>query len=311
MTVRASVTATIPTGAMATATLYEDTDGDGTAENTETLVLKDGTNDYQFPSAVGDTANDYWLEFDLITEDNSVTPDIDTVTVDPNPGTGDSDLTATATLNGQLARATIYEDTDGDGTAENQITTALPDGTNTFTVFNLSGDNTNDHWVDVDILTFDTSQTATVDELSLTLTAGNVDTGSLTTATGTALSPEVTRTVTEAAGTLGTTATALTAAGTSEITASSTVTAATATVLSASEAVEDVISGTVSLSGSGVQGARVFVIDTDTDTIEATATTDTYGDYSVTVPAEAPYHVAVQYDDGSQKYNALSKPYIN
>ena len=70
------------------------------------------------------------------------------------------------------------------------------------------------------------------------------------------------------------------------------------------------ISGAVTLSGAGVSGARVYVIDTDAGEVAETATTDANGDYSVSVSSGPVYHVAVQYDDGSTQYNALSKPFV-
>jgi len=70
------------------------------------------------------------------------------------------------------------------------------------------------------------------------------------------------------------------------------------------------IAGTVTLSGSGVSGARVFVVDADANELEVETATDANGEYSVTVPNGTTYHVTVQYDDGSTLYNALSKPFI-
>jgi len=71
------------------------------------------------------------------------------------------------------------------------------------------------------------------------------------------------------------------------------------------------ITGQVTLNGIGVGGAVIYVIDTETDSIVGTETTDGNGEYLLTVPSEPLYHVTVQYDDGSEKYNALSKPYVD
>jgi hypothetical protein len=86
--------------------------------------------------------------------------------------------------------------------------------------------------------------------------------------------------------------------------------ASVASVESAETTPLDTISGVVTISGTGVQGAKIYVINQENDSIEATATTDSNGNYSVTVPALPLYHVTVQYDDGSEKYNAPSKPYV-
>ena len=70
------------------------------------------------------------------------------------------------------------------------------------------------------------------------------------------------------------------------------------------------ISGQITLSGTGIDGAVVFLIDDTNDVLYSTATTDFSGNYSFDVSDSYTYHVAVQYDDGSTKYNAKSYPYI-
>jgi hypothetical protein len=71
------------------------------------------------------------------------------------------------------------------------------------------------------------------------------------------------------------------------------------------------VSGTVILGGSGVQGAILTVINDSDGTVEATTTTDSNGDYSVSVPQNEVYHVLVEYDDGQGNlYNETSKPFI-
>ena len=70
------------------------------------------------------------------------------------------------------------------------------------------------------------------------------------------------------------------------------------------------ISGQVTLSGSGVEGVKVFLVNDTTGELKATITTDTDGNYSFDAFSGDTYHVAVQYDDGTDKYNAKSKPYL-
>lgn len=70
------------------------------------------------------------------------------------------------------------------------------------------------------------------------------------------------------------------------------------------------IKGQVTLSGTGVENAKVFLINDTDGTVEATTTTDSDGNYSFYEQTGKTYHIAVQYDDGSQKYNAKSKPYL-
>lgn len=74
------------------------------------------------------------------------------------------------------------------------------------------------------------------------------------------------------------------------------------------------ISGKVTLNGNPVQGAKIIIVNMTQEVLEAVRQTDSNGDYSAKVPGgseNAPYHVAVQYEDGSEdKYNDDSKPYI-
>lgn len=54
--------ATIPTNTSLTVTVNEDTDGDGAAENTETLSIGGGTNQYTLSNIQSVADNDHWLE---------------------------------------------------------------------------------------------------------------------------------------------------------------------------------------------------------------------------------------------------------
>lgn len=66
------------------------------------------------------------------------------------------------------------------------------------------------------------------------------------------------------------------------------------------------VSGNVTLSGSPVSGVEV-VARNQTTGDEFTDTTDGSGDYSIPVPNTTDlYHVTVEYNDGSDDYNALS-----
>lgn len=72
------------------ATVYEDTSGDGTADNQEQVTLSDGTNTVSLPSLTGGSSNTYWIQFDL-SGDGSSTPTVDAATVDVTAQTGDPD----------------------------------------------------------------------------------------------------------------------------------------------------------------------------------------------------------------------------
>lgn len=90
-------------------------------------------------------------------------------------GTSSVEATATVTLNGQSVDATVYEDTTGDGNADNQETVALSDGTNTYTLSNLSGGSGNDYWVTFDMDTSAETSSPVVSSFSVNTGAGGQD----------------------------------------------------------------------------------------------------------------------------------------
>ena len=70
--------------------------------------------------------------------------------------------------------------------------------------------------------------------------------------------------------------------------------------------------GEVVLDGSAVEGARILAVETTSDTVVDTTKTDANGQYAtrqLTLDDNI-YHVIVQYDDGTDRYNAPSKPYL-
>jgi len=62
-------------GASVEVTVHEDSNNDGAAENTDTQNIGDGTNTYTLAGFDGGSGNEYWLTFDLST-DNGETPTI-------------------------------------------------------------------------------------------------------------------------------------------------------------------------------------------------------------------------------------------
>ena len=74
------------------------------------------------------------------------------------------------------------------------------------------------------------------------------------------------------------------------------------------------VSGQVTLSGSPQQNAIVSLIDSVNKQFVGQKITDASGNYSFdsTYPINGSqyYHVIVEYDSGTQKYNASSLPYI-
>lgn len=70
------------------------------------------------------------------------------------------------------------------------------------------------------------------------------------------------------------------------------------------------ISGTVTNAGTPIQGATVYVVDSTNGDLEGSATTDSNGDYSLTVGTGLVIDVVVQYDDGSDTFNTEANTYI-
>jgi hypothetical protein len=72
------------------------------------------------------------------------------------------------------------------------------------------------------------------------------------------------------------------------------------------------ISGKVEdASGNAIQGATVYIVRQSDDSIVATETTDSAGEYQVVGLSDTDtYHVTAQYDDGSTKYAGTSYPEV-
>ena len=79
--VEATVTVTL-NGQSADITVYEDTNTDGTADNSQTATLSDGTNTYTLDQLNGGNGNDYWVQFSLSTSDETASPVVQSVTLD-------------------------------------------------------------------------------------------------------------------------------------------------------------------------------------------------------------------------------------
>lgn len=57
-----TTTATVPTNTSIVITVYEDTDGDGVAENSADQSIAGGTNSYTLSGFNGSSGNDIWFE---------------------------------------------------------------------------------------------------------------------------------------------------------------------------------------------------------------------------------------------------------
>ena len=71
------------------------------------------------------------------------------------------------------------------------------------------------------------------------------------------------------------------------------------------------ISGLATLSGAPVENAKVTLIDSDTDLVVDTQLTDADGYYIFDgLDVAKTYHCIAEYDDGVDKWNAKSLPYL-
>jgi len=165
-------------GQSVSGTVYEDTDGDGTADNTDTFS---GYASQRLDALSGGAGNDYWIDFDLSTSDITATPTVTSVTLDTEREKA-GELTTDVTLNGQSITATVYEDTDGDGTADNSETVDLTDGVTTYDLYLIEGGAGNDYWINFDLDTEAITATPQINSTTLDTTLWATDAGSVTTA---------------------------------------------------------------------------------------------------------------------------------
>lgn len=77
------------------------------------------------------------------------------------------------------------------------------------------------------------------------------------------------------------------------------------------DTLDAVISGVATNAGVPVEGAIITLIDSGTDQVVDTATTDVNGEYSFTgLDVTKTYHVTAEYADGYDLYNAKSLPFM-
>lgn len=70
-------------------TVYEDTSGDGSADNTETITNADSGTDYTLSNLSGGAGNDYWVEMAISAGSETDSPVVQSVTVDVPAGSDD------------------------------------------------------------------------------------------------------------------------------------------------------------------------------------------------------------------------------
>lgn len=97
--VELTTTATIPADTSIEVTVFEDTNGSGSASRQENVTISDGTNTYELSLLESSTAQGdvLWLQVDLSTTDDTTTPSLDsaTLTLPATPDTPTAEPTPT------------------------------------------------------------------------------------------------------------------------------------------------------------------------------------------------------------------------
>lgn len=312
-------------------TVFEDTDGDGTAENQETQNFTASTT-ATFSSLDGTAGNTYWLE---ITENSGTDEDTPTVDSVRLLVAKSSELVTDSTLNGGSVNVTVFEDTDGDGTAELSETVALSGGSETIDLYEILAGSGHDVWLQIEADSAGDESTPTVNSITVR-DIGKIEAQAATlsiTGQNAGVSPGDSPISSQPASIQAAGQNAAVSPGDTSIQADlgaitlvpqDAVVDAGVAQIAAGEASVDItaqnagrvfdsttLSGTVSLNGSGVESATIYCIDTTNQDVAEVTTTDQNGDYRVRVDTGDLYHMVVQYeDDQGNQYNDESKPFI-
>ena len=163
--IEATVAATL-NDQTATLFLYEDTSGNGVADNVDSVNLQDGTNTYTASNLSGESGNNYWIELDLENSDIESTAVIDYVELEGVSAVATVDANVDTETTAQL---TVYEDSSGDGTANNTQTIDLNDGNNSYSLANLSGGEGNDYWMNIELENSNIEKTSVINNIELSV----------------------------------------------------------------------------------------------------------------------------------------------
>lgn len=146
--------------------IYEDTSGNGVADNTTSVQLQDGTNTYSLSDFTGEPGNDYWIELELENSNIEETAVIDYVEIEG--------VSAVATVDANVptettATVTVYEDTSGNGSADNEETITINDGTDSYSLTGLAGGEGNDYWMHIELSNSNVEKTAVINNIELSV----------------------------------------------------------------------------------------------------------------------------------------------
>lgn len=78
-----------------------------------------------------------------------------------------TEVSSDFTLNNQDLTLTVYEDTTGNGEADNREKVSLSSGTNTYSLDKIQGDSSNEYWIELHFENPDIEKSAEVREVTL------------------------------------------------------------------------------------------------------------------------------------------------
>lgn len=81
----------------------------------------------------------------------------------------EGDMVVTHSLNGQSADIIVYEDTTGNGTADNIEKVSLVSGTSSYTLEQISGGPGNEYWIQVVLENKNIEKTAVIEDIQLSI----------------------------------------------------------------------------------------------------------------------------------------------
>lgn len=148
MSVEIFTKASVPTSASIDVTVREDTDQDGTIENTESVTIADGVELNTLTSLSGGTGNDYDLSVDYASGSAAT---LETVELETEPTSNTVKLVTDADIpSGASMTVRVYEDLNQDGDPTSFETVTITNGTTSNTLSTLQGGTGVDYDLSVD-----------------------------------------------------------------------------------------------------------------------------------------------------------------
>lgn len=152
-------------------TVYEDTDGDGNADNVQTVKANrvDGGTSWVLDKLSGSGAQ-YWIQTNAYEDGDYVDAGspVQIEALNISDVIGPRAYVSASISDTSSIDLTVYEDTTGDGNADNTEKIDAQNGAKLFTLDNLVGGGGNDYWFDAQLFRGDGSEdTPVLDELGV------------------------------------------------------------------------------------------------------------------------------------------------